>query len=175
MLSVGDWREFQLQSLFDLKKGKRITKANLRDGDTPFISALDNNNGLRQFIDVVPTHRSGLLTVNYNGNGVAEAFYQPMPFAASDDVNVLYPKFDGMSELVGLFICVVIRLEKYRFNYGRKWNLDRMKESIIRLPIREDGQPDVSYMEEYLASLPFSSNAKGGDAVSTSASLVESG
>lgn len=173
MLSVGGWRGFQLQSLFDLKKGKRITKANLKDGNTPFISALDNNNGLRQFIDVAPNHQAGLLTVNYNGNGVAEAFYQPMPFVASDDVNVLYPKFDGMSELVGLFICVVIRMEKYRFNYGRKWNLDRMKESIIRLPIQEDGQPDVLYMEEYMASLPFSSNAKGWDAMSTSASLME--
>jgi hypothetical protein len=140
VLRINTWRPFQLQHLFDLRKGKRITKARIAEGTTPFISALDNNNGLRQFIAGRPIHPAGVLTVNYNGNGVAEAFFQPQPFIASDDVNILYPKFTGMSELAGLFICAIIRLEKYRFNYGRKWNLDRMKESIIRLPVDARGR-----------------------------------
>ena len=58
---------------------------------------------------------------------------------------------------VGLFICALIRLEKFRFNYGRKWHLDRMKSSIIRLPVTKTGDPDWKFMERYIKSLPYSS------------------
>ena len=52
---------------------------------------MDWNNGLRQRIAPDPLHPAGVLTVNCNGNGVAEAFHQPEPFFASEDVNVLHP------------------------------------------------------------------------------------
>lgn len=156
-LNPSEWKTFTIEDLFDVRKGKRLTKAELRPGSTPFISALDNNNGLRQFIDAAPRHPAGVLTVNYNGNGVAEAYYQPSPFWASDDVNVLYPRFDGLSLLVGLFICSVIRREKYRFNYGRKWNLERMKISEIKLPVEKGGNLDIDLMERYMKTLTYSS------------------
>ena len=38
------------------------------------------------------------ITVCYNGS-VGETFYQDQPFLASDDVNVLYPKFDMTKEI----------------------------------------------------------------------------
>ncbi len=114
------WKAFELQELFDIKKGKRLTKANMTEGVTPFIGAIDNNNGLTAFVGQPAIHKANTITVNYNGNGVAEAFYQPKPFWCSDDVNVLYPKFT-LTPAIALFIATVIRLERYRFNYGRKW------------------------------------------------------
>jgi len=93
--------------------------------------------------------------VNYNG-GVAEAFYQPKPFWCSDDVNVLYPKF-SLTPAIALFLATVIGLERYRFNYGRKWHLERMRTAVVRLPAKTDGPPDWQYMERYIKSLSFSS------------------
>ncbi len=49
-------------------------------------------------------------------------------------------------------------LEKYRFNYGRKWGIDRMKKSLIKLPVDSDGKPDYKFMEDYIKSLPYSIN-----------------
>jgi hypothetical protein len=155
-LDTTSWTPFLLRQLFEIRKGKRLTKAAMRPGDTPFISAMDSNNGLRQRVSAEPMHPANLITVNYNGNGVAEAFYQPEPFYASDDVNVLYPQFE-LDSAVALFICAVIRLEKYRFNYGRKWNLDRMKESAIRLPVDSRGSPNWAWMRRYILSQNFSS------------------
>jgi hypothetical protein len=100
-------------------------------------------------------HPANVITVNYNGNGVAEAFYQPEPFFASDDVNVLYPKFE-LDSAVALFVATIIRREKYRFNYGRKWNLERMNESRIRLPARADESPDWPWMRRFILSQNFS-------------------
>jgi hypothetical protein len=86
------WKEFRYRELFDIKKGKRLTKNQMVDGDTPFIGSIDSNNGRRQYVGVAANHEGNTITVNYNGS-VAEAFYQEDPFWASDDVNVLYPKF----------------------------------------------------------------------------------
>lgn len=155
-LSVDSWKSYLLSDLFDIKKGRRLTKANMVPGTTPFISAIDSNNGLRQRVSVEPLHPAGVITVNYNGNGVADAYFQREPFWASDDVNVLYPKFP-IDVPVALFVCTIIRREKYRFSYGRKWGLERMKASAIKLPARPDGRPDWKLMRRYMASLPFGS------------------
>ncbi len=152
---VRSWKEFDYESIFQIKKGKRLTKLNMIVGDTPYIGAIDSNNGYRQFIQQKPIHDGNTITVSYNGS-VAEAFYQPQPFWATDDVNVLYPKFQ-MNKYCALFLCTVIRKEKYRFNYGRKWHMERMNVSKIKLPVAKDGQPDFEYMENYIKSLSFSS------------------
>ena len=96
------------------------------------------------------------MTVNYNGNGVAETYYQPVPYRYSDDVNVMYPRFP-LNELRAMFIATVIQREKYRFSYGRKWHLDRMSQAEIHLPVTSDDEPDWEFMEMYVKTLPFSS------------------
>jgi hypothetical protein len=70
------------------------------------------------------------------------------------------PKFE-MTPAVALFICTIIKQEKYRFSYGRKWNLDRMRTSEIHLPIDDAGQPDWEFMTKYVEALKLSSVALG--------------
>lgn len=83
-------------------------------GEIPFIGSTDSNNGVTAYVNVdqSTTHEANTISLSCNGS-VAEAFYQPYPFWATDDVNVLYPKFKVTLE-TALFICTVIRLEKYR-------------------------------------------------------------
>lgn len=155
-LAANNWKGFKYSDLFKIKKGKRLTKTNMAVGNTPFIGAIEYNNGCRQYIKRSPLHESNTITVNYNGS-VAEAFYQPVGFWASDDVNVLYPKFE-MNKYHAMFLCCLIRAEKYRYNYGRKWHLERMKESVIKLPVDSSDEPDWDFMENYIKSLPYSSS-----------------
>lgn len=166
-LDTASWKEFRLGDIFEIKKGSRITKAGQRPGARPFIGAIDSNNGLSAYIDAEALHSAGTITVNYNGNGVAEAFFQPSDYWCSDDVNVLYA-LDGnrIKDTVGMFIAAVIRKEKYRFSYGRKWGLERMKISTIKLPARPASsqkqehawEPDWEAMDEYIRRLPYSTN-----------------
>lgn len=153
-----EWKEFKLggdDGLFKIEKGKRLTKEKMKPGKTLFIGSTDSRNGVTASVSVEPIHEANTLSVCYNGS-VAEAFYQPNAYWATDDVNVLYPNFK-MNVFTGLFLTTLIRREKYRYNYGRKWHLGRMKESIIKLPITKDGHPDWQYMESYMKSLPYSS------------------
>ncbi len=149
------WKWFRYDRIFEIRKGKRLTKQNMEFGETPFVSAIDSNNGYRDFISEQPIHDGNTITVNYNGS-VAEAFYQPRPYWASDDCNVIYSKH--MTPYVGMFVSALIKMEKYRFNYGRKWYLERMLKSWIKLPVNDRNQPDWQFMEDYIKSLPYSSS-----------------
>ena len=152
-LNANNWKPFKLSALFDIKKGKRLTKFNQTEGCTPYIGAIDSNNGVSGYIGQAPIHEGGTISVNYDGS-VAEAFYQPEPYWASDAVNVLYPKGFKLNTAIATFICTVIRREKYRFNYGRKWHLARMRESVIKLPVTFSGEPDWESMESVINQLP---------------------
>jgi hypothetical protein len=154
-LNTALWSVFKIEELFWIRKGKRLTKANMKRGSIPFIGAIDGNNGLSGTVGQTPIHEANTITVVYNGNGVAEAFYQAAPYWASDDVNVLYPRFE-LTPALAMFFCTVFRMEKYRFSYGRKWHLERMEKTEIRLPSKS-GTPDFKFMESYIKTLPFSS------------------
>jgi hypothetical protein len=149
------WKPFALGSLFDIKKGKRLTKAEMLSGETPFVGSSDSNNGITATVGQKPIHDGNTISVAYDGS-VGEAFYQPKPFWALDSVNVLYPKFP-MTVVTGLFLATLIRKEQYRFSYGRKWHMDRMNAAIIYLPVTPTGKPDFHFMDGYMKSLPYSS------------------
>lgn len=151
------WKEYRMGDLFRFVKGRRLTKTDMIDGPINYLGAISENNGVRQHIEVSPEDISAAncITVNYNGS-VGEAFYQSEPFWASDDVNILYADGWTMNKFNALFIVTVIKANRYRFSYGRKWTMDKMKESIIKLPQKEDGSPDFEYMESYIKALPYS-------------------
>lgn len=125
-------------------------------GNVNFLGAISENNGVREKIETDYTWKPNCITVNYNGS-VGEAFYQSEPFWASDDVNVLYAKdFWKMNKYIAMFLVTVIKANKYRFGYGRKWTVEKMKETVIKLPSQPEGMPDFLYMENYIKSLPYS-------------------
>lgn len=156
-LNDATWSWFFYKDIFNIVKGKRLTKADMLDGDTRFIGAINSNNGVSAYIDSKPIFDSNTITVNYDGNGVAEAYFQPKEYWALDSVNVLIPKFEN-NPYIGMFLCSLIKKEKYRFNYGRKWHKARMELSKIKLPVDDNGRPDWQFMEDYIKSLPYSSN-----------------
>ena len=148
-MNTSNWEWFKLSDLFDLKKGKRLTKADMIGGDIPYIGASDSHNGVTAYIsNDEHLHSANTITVSYNGS-IAEAYYQTSRFWATDDVNVLYPKF-SLNKYNALFLTTIINREKYRFNYGRKWDIKAMSESVIKLPVNANGNPDWKWIEDYV-------------------------
>ena len=155
-LGVETWKDFCLGDYFEIKKGKRLTSDEQTEGSTPYIGAIDSNNGIANYIGQNAIHAGNTISLSYNGS-VGEAFYQPKPFWATDDVNVLYFREENevaFNKYIALFVCAVLRQEKYRYSYGRKWVLENMKSTIIKLP-EKSGKPDWCYMENYMKSLPY--------------------
>ena len=147
---------FAAKSLFKFKKGISYEKSQRSDGETPYVSSSSLMNGVCDFVDDAPLHSGNLITVASNGS-VGEAFYQPKPFIASSDVTVLYPKGWNLNPYIALYICVAIRGEQFRYHWGRKLNLERLKPMQLRLPVTNDGTPDWEFMEQYIKSIPGAS------------------
>lgn len=158
-LKLDSWAWFSLggpNGLFNIKKGKRLTAADQTEGTTPYIGAIESNNGVSNRIGQSAIHQGNTISLSYNGS-VGEAFYQPDPYWSTDDVNALYlrSEYGELTPAIGLFISTILRQEKYRFSYGRKWTLDNMNATSIRLPVTSDGNPDWQFMEDYMRSLPY--------------------
>ncbi len=148
-MDTSSWKWFRYDEIFDIRKGKRLTKENMTGGNIRYIGAIDSNNGLSALIgNDSHLHRANTISVSYNGS-IGYAFYQEKEFWATDDVNVLYPKFK-LNRYLALYLCSLIEKEQYRFCYGRKWDLEMMNKSLIKLPVTPSGEPDWKYMEDFV-------------------------
>lgn len=156
ILRQKEWKIFEIGKLFEIEKGREKSGGNEK-GEIPLISATRENNGINTYIlEGNKLFKGNTITVPSNGASTGEAFYQAYKYYATGDVNVLHPKFK-LNPFVAIFIITIIRLEKYRFNYGRKWGKDRMEKSKIKLPAKNN-HPDWEFVENYIKSLSYSSS-----------------
>lgn len=159
-LKERQWEWFNYPSVFDVAKGHYNNRPELNPSGIPFISATENNNGITDFVAEEGTKIfSGKSITVSNDGSIGNAFYQERDFTCSHSVNVIkinkkYGK--ELNQYVALFLIPLIQKEKFRFNYGFKWRIERMKESKIKLPVDKDGNPDWKFMEDYIKSLPYS-------------------
>ena len=154
-LNVDDWKYFDIPFFFFFFAGHYHYSYEYDEGKTLYITATNKNNGINEYIDIVPEFKGNVITTEKVN---CCAFYQPDSFCATSDVNILIPKFK-MNKYVALFIATVINFdENYRWNYGRQCRVGDTKRIKIKLPwIIKDGQciPDFDFMELYIKSLPY--------------------
>jgi len=189
-LNVQDWKEFKLNKIFTLKGGFYNKKPeHSEDGTIPFLGSTENNNGVTEYYsltDIISWDKVGepdntiedklfsgnCIAVTVNGS-VCNAFYQKDQFTCSHDITQLCLKHHTMNEYIGQFLCVVIMMDKYRWNYGRKpHDVKKFGLSIIKLPIKNNNDntpiiddnktysdegyiPDWKFMEDYIKSLHY--------------------
>lgn len=152
-LSEVKWREFSVLDIFDVYAGIRLTKDDMVAGKRPFIGATDSNNGITAFCgNINKSLDSNVLGVNYNGS-VVENFYHPYEAIFSDDVKRLKLKEHTGNKYIYLFIKNLILKQKEKFQYGYKFNGERMGRTSILMPVNEGGQPDYDFMEQYMMAI----------------------
>jgi restriction endonuclease S subunit len=154
---VSEWKSFKYSEIFDLAKGKgpSATEAKHSPGEVPYVGASAENNGITLYSSHEPAHQGNVITIATDGS-VGEAFYQFNAFNATSNIMVITIKNHKMTPSIAMFLITLFKQEKSKFNYGRKWGLNRMKDSIISLPVDITGQPDWQLMEDYINSLPYS-------------------
>ena len=163
-LETENWKEFLLSDYFDIVAGKYHYPNEYDIGNTPYISASNENNGVAQKIDLVADFRGNCIVTGKVG---CTAFYQPNDFCATSDVNIFYPKFD-LNEKIALFIVTIINFnENYKWGYGRQCRVGDSRGIVIKLPAKDDKTPDWDFMEQYIKSLQHKplTTANGGGGV----------
>ena len=175
-IDVSNWEIFEYSDIFDVQKGFYNKKPDhSKKGAIPFLGASERDNGVTEYYsvkdiseasktgyEVTPSTKSKMFSpkavcVTNNGS-VGNAFYQPIQFTCSHDVNPLYILDGSFNMYSALFVATIIEIDKYRWAYGRKWRPERMGKSQILLPAKHEGTntiPDWEYMTKYIQSLPY--------------------
>lgn len=154
LIGTTHWKQFPIGELFIVQKGTRLTRATMIPGTTPFIGATLENNGITAHVgNTGHIHPGGTITVAYNGQkATGKAFWQPKPFWASDDVNVLYPQFE-LTEEIALFLQPLFREAGRPYSFGDKWSVTRMERTPLTLPTQDDGTPDWNRMHRFMRTI----------------------
>lgn len=148
-----EWQDFYISKIFEIKAGKRLTKAHMKSGNIPFIGATDSNNGITNFVSNENTSTDkGVLGVNYNGS-VVETFYHPYKCTFSDDVKRFSTKEIKGNKYIYLFLKNAILKQKCKYMYGYKFNENRMVKQKIMLPVNSKNEPDYEFMHNYMLYL----------------------
>lgn len=154
-LNVEEWKEFRLDELFEINYGTFISTKSEDGaiGSTPYITTTANNNGIGRYIKREPDYPANSLTIATDGT-IGEVFYQETAYCASNITGVLIPRFE-FNPYIAMFLITILKQERFRYSYGRKWSIQKVRETVVRLPEKE-GNPDWKFMEEYVKSLKWS-------------------
>lgn len=150
-----EWAAYKIEDIFNILSGKRLTQSEMVSGNIPFVSAAAINNGITSFIS---NNNSSLdknvLGVNYDGNGgMAISFFHPYNCLFSDSVKRFHLKHYTDNKYTLLFLKQAILKQRKKYVYGYKFNETRMKKQKIMLPIDSKGEPDYTYMGNYMKYL----------------------
>lgn len=116
----------KVRELFDLKNGNSFELADMQvrqQADVNFVSRISSNNGVAAAVEVlkdVEPFLAGTISVALSGN-VCSAFVQTKPYYTAYHVMILSPKKE-MSLSEKLFYCMCIKMNAYRYAWGRQAN-----------------------------------------------------
>jgi hypothetical protein len=164
-LDISKWKDVRLgfdkddfpDGLFEVIGSKttdiKILDDNHKTGELkyPFVTTQATNNGVRGWYNKF-TDDGNILVIDSAVLGYCS--YQPLNFTASDHVEKLIPQFE-LNVFRALFLTAIINKEQYRYSYGRKFNQDRIRETIIKLPFK-NGKIDWDFIESYIKGLIYS-------------------
>lgn len=187
-LNMEDWKEFYVENIFRIEptKGKNSTEL-LEGNDISYIAAKYDDNGLAMrcqlegFKDWV-SEGNCIVFIQLGAGSAGYANYIPSDFIGMSGKTAC-GYIDGiMTPSIGLFLSTLLCKERDKYSFGRSWTGNRLKETILKLPICRDENnepiidatkkyseegyiPDFEWMENYIKTLnhkPLTTSNGGG-------------
>lgn len=148
-----EWKEFFFTDIFkEIKRGKRLTKSNQIDGDTPYVSSTGINNGVDNFIGNDKKVRKYANNLSLaNSGSVGACFYHNYEYIASDHVTAL--SSEHADEYIYKFMSTIISRLEEKYSFNREINDKRISREKLFLPIDKNGEPHWEYMSNFVKKL----------------------
>ena len=157
-INTSNWTDFRVGDLFDIHptKAYKLTNNSLfeEDGVNPVVVNSSFNNGIGGYTNKPTTEEGNIITFSDTTTATA-MFYQAKPFVGYTHIQGMYPigeYKDKWKEKSLLFFLSVFRNRAINsnFDYVNKFTREFAKEMTVKLPADKGGNPDFSYMEEYM-------------------------
>ena len=149
-LSNIEWKDFFFTDIFkEIKRGKRLTKANQEEGNVPYVSSTASDNGIDNFISNdkgVRKYKNNLSVAN--SGSVGSCFYHKYEYIASDHITAL--TCENVNENIYKFMATIIKRLEKKYSFNREINDTRISREKIFLPSNVDGSPNYDFMKKYI-------------------------
>ena len=159
-LNISEWKVFQFGDLISniykaqaYKDEDLIFSQQLTNDSMPYVTRTDLNNGVKAYAlkkGIDKWEKGNALVI---GDTTATISYQKDDFIAGDHIVVV--RSDWLNEYTGLFITTLLKKERFRYSYGRAFKIDIINETLLKLPVNSDGNPNWDFMENYIKSLRY--------------------
>lgn len=151
------WGEYRLGDLFEINPTKYYKLSNEEilsaDGEVPLVSNSSTDNGVMGFSKLPAINKGNSITCSDTTLGADTMYYQKNDFIGYSHIQHFVPKFQNMNKNIAFFIissCRIATSQKY--NYGNKYNRDRMNNTLIQLPTKNE-KIDFQFMESLISEL----------------------
>ena len=148
-----EWRTFKFNEIFrEIKRGKRLKKADHVEGDIPYVSSTSLNNGVDAFIgnqEGVRTFQNNLTIAN--SGSVGSTFYHQYEYVASDHVTGL--TIENADKYIYLFMAVIVKRLEEKYSFNREINDKRIQKETLILPVDKKGNPHWEYMRKFMQKI----------------------
>jgi type I restriction enzyme M protein len=156
-----NWKKFRIDDYFYVYTGGDKPRGyNEFHSQGVLVNSIENqttNNGIVEKIYYNGDKKfKNFISVVSIGDG-GHAFYQPELSAFFTRVKALVPKDNViLNQYTAMFLITILKLEKFRYSYGRVLDADRLKQAQIKLFATKNNEPDWDLMEKFIKSLPYS-------------------
>ena len=138
---------FKVDEYFNVKLGGKDEIEDLGDGSTPFVSTSQSGNGITTWCNPNNTYPPKVITVATDGS-TCSSFVQEFSFYAFYKVAILQPRKKDISVDALYFVAYLLKRERWRYVYARKFGKYRINDTYLYAPVMDDGTPDFECMGE---------------------------
>lgn len=156
--SGGEFREFRLDEIFELKSSKKIFHAqNLKiydeiiAGSYPYVVRSTIDNGIRGYVIEDEQYLNEGNTLSF-AQDTFSVFYQKLPYFTGNKVKILKSKFDDFNSKIALYIVANFNKVLREFTWGIGSNVDSISRIKILLPTI-GGKISFAFMQSFVEEL----------------------
>ena len=142
------YKTFKVGDLFDCTKAKYTQPKELIEGDIPYVSRSAENNGVIQYCGNGVISKGQCITIDGEGR---YAFWQDIDFVSGSNITVL--RNTNLNSLRALYLCSIFNSYVDDYSYQNVRTLGRVQAEEIQLPVTDSGEPDWTYMEQYMQQI----------------------
>ena len=162
-LNIDQWGEFKISDIYEhIEHPVARSKKHYESGNIPFIASGAINNGIDCYLtpkNEQDIDKGNCLTISpVDGS----CFYQPNDFlgrgGGGSAISILRTN-KSLSQATHVFLASIIsHTLKEQYSFGNMGNTQKIKDTIIKLPIDANGKPDWEYMDNQVCHLVTLSN-----------------
>ena len=162
IIDISQWKKFRFGDLIEennIYKSYAYSKDEMdivefyESNSIPFVSRTEINNSVDCYVNrdgLEHVEKANALVI---GDTTATISYQKEEFVTGDHIVII--RADWLNEYTGLFICTLLKMEKYRYSYGRAYIINSIKDTELYLPVDSNENVDWKYMKDYMNSLYY--------------------